>query len=197
VRKRRRRAQPGPFPAGDRWAALILCALVLCLWGLAVGSDPTAWAAPGQSPAGQTVPTRPSTAAPPRPSSAAEDGRQEAVPSPTLVPATPSPALAASATSAGSTAVPELPATATQEVPAPTPATPAARLRLPPTPEPSFVQALPGPRACAPAITPETSIDLPPLYGEHRPSGLLWMLPLGMGMTLVGVGLVLIFRASR
>jgi hypothetical protein len=197
VRKRRRLARPGPFSAGDRWAALILCALVLSLWGLAVGSDPTAWAAPGQSPAGQTVPTLPPTSAPPQPPSAPEDGRQEALPSPTLVPATPSPTLAASATSAESTAVPELRVTATQEVPVATPATPAARYRLPPTPAPASVQALPGPRACAPAITPETSMDLPPLYEEHMPSSLLWMLPLGMGMTLVGVGLALTFRAGR
>ncbi len=79
-----------------------------------------------------------------------------------------------------------------------TPATPAAALyRLPPTPEPAFFGALPGPRACAPAITPETRMDLPAIYEEHRPSGLLWMLPLGMGMTLVGIGLALIFRAGR
>jgi hypothetical protein len=202
VRKRRRRAQSGPFSAGDRWAALILCALVLSLWGLAVGSDPTAWAAPGQGPAGQTVPTLPRTSAPPQPSSAPEDGRQEALPSSTLIPATPSATLTAPATSAGSTAVPESPVTATQEVPAATPVTPAARYRTepaeaPPTPEPAFSGALPGPRACAPAITPETSVDLPPLYEEHRPSSLLWMLPLVMGMTLVGVGLALIFRAGR
>jgi hypothetical protein len=197
VRKRRRLAQSGPFSAGDRWAALILCVLVLSLWGLAVGSDPTAWAAPGQGPAGQTVPTLPPTSAPPQPSSAPEDGRQEALPSPTPIPATPSATLTAPATSAGSTAVPKLPVTATQEVPAATPVTPAARYRPPPTPEPAFSGALPGPRACAPAITPETSVDLPPLYEEHRPSSLLWMLPLVMGMTLVGVGLALIFRAGR
>jgi hypothetical protein len=203
VRKRRRLAQPGPFSAGDRWAALILCALALSLWGLAVGSGPTAWAAPGQSPAGQTVPTRPSTAAPPQPSSAPEAGRQEPLPSPTLIPATPSPALTTSATSAGSTAVPQSRVTATQEVPVAPPATPAAALFrpepavVPPTPEPSFFRALPGPRVCAPAITPETRMDLPAIYEEHRPSSLLWMLPLGMGMMLVGIGLALIFRSGR
>jgi hypothetical protein len=197
VRKRRRLAQPGPFSAGDRWAALILCALVLFLWGLAVGSDPTAWAAPGQSPAGQTVPTLPPTSAPPQPSSAPEAGRQEALPSPTPIPATPSPPLTAPATSAGSTAVPKLLVTATQEMPAATPVTPAARYRPPPTPEPAFFRALPGPRACAPAITPETRMALPAIYEEHRPLNLLWMLPLGMGMMLVGIGLALIFRAGR
>jgi hypothetical protein len=202
VRKRRRLAQPGPFSAGDRWTALILCALVLSLWGLAVGSDPTAWAAPGQGPAGQTVPTLPPTSAPPQPSSAPEDGRQEVLPSPSLMPATPSPTLTASATSAESTAVPELLVTATQEVPVATPATPAAQYRpqsavVRPAPGPAFIQALPAPRACAPAITLETRMDLPPLYEEHRPSSLLWMLLLGMGMTLVGVGLALIFRGGR
>jgi hypothetical protein len=104
--------------------------------------------------------------------------------------------LTASATSAGSTAIPQLRVTATQEVPAATPATPATPADLY-RPEPAFVQALPGPRACAPAITPETGMDLPPLYEEHMPSSLLWMLPLGMGMMLVGIGLALIFRAGR
>jgi hypothetical protein len=202
VKERWRLAQSGPFSAGDRWAVLILCALVLSLWGLAVGSDPTAWAAPGPGPAGQTVPTLPPTSAPPQPSSAPEDRHQEPLPSPTLIPAIPSPALTASAISAGSTAVPQLLVTATEEVPAATPATPAALYRpeptvVPPTPRALFSEALPGPRACAPTITLETSMALPPLYEEHRPSSLLWMLPLGMGITLVGVGFALIFRAGR
>lgn len=202
MRKRRRLAQSGPFSAGDRWAVLILCALVLSLWGLAVGSDPTAWAAPGQGPAGQTVPTLPPTSAPPQPSSAPEDGRQEPLPSSTLIPATPSLTLTASATPTASTAIQPPTVTATQEMPAATPATPTAFYRpepamVPPTPEPVFGGVLPGPRACAPAITPETSMALPSIYDEHRPSSLLWILTLGTGITLVGVGYALIFRAGR
>jgi hypothetical protein len=167
---------------------LAVCLLTAAVWALAVGTGPIVWAGP---PA-QTVPkATPARTRAPTPTPV--EG-QPSLPAETLVPPAAIPGLPASGTPAASAQPPV--GTPAQSPPAPTVPresaptaaweTAEAAVAAPPT--------LPAPQQCAPAITSTMTVSLPPVTDSGGPVSLAWLILLGVGMMLVGLGLVLVFR---
>jgi hypothetical protein len=179
-----------------------LCLLTVLVWALAVqmgghalGAGPIAWAAPQAGPLAQTVPTV--TPIRPRPSTPASSEEQ---PSPPVPPASASPAATATpAVTPGSQARGTPMAT-----PGQSPPTPIATRESAPTTAWQTAEAiagappaLPAPQQCAPAITPAAAVSLPPVYDSSGAFSLAWLVLLGVGTMLVGLGLVVIFRKGE
>ncbi len=186
-------------------SGLVLCLLTAALWVLAVRAGPLTWAAPQAGPPGQTVPTLPPTQPPP------PDGGEEQPPPlvETPVPATPistaaavSPTATVGAPTSQAISTPTLEVGTSQTTPALTdaPIAPTATRQPGPTaarqttPQLALAPpALPAPRICAPD-TPAAEVTLAPTYGPSSPFSLAWLLLLGVGLALFGLGLFFIFR---
>jgi hypothetical protein len=203
VTVRRRQSEAGPPSAGDRWVALILCLLTVVLWG-AASAGPVAWAAPGHSPPGQTVPTV--TPAPDQPSPPASDNHeQEFSPAPTETPTSLPPTVTTIATpTATAAARTEAATTATPTSTSPPITVTAIRQPSPTsfqqTAQSSFVAlsppVLPAPRVCAPSVVAAPTTTLSVIYDQPTPVGLAWLVFLGTGILLITIGIVLIFGSS-
>jgi hypothetical protein len=175
---------------------LTLCLLTATLWALAVGVGPIAWAAPQVGPLAQTVPT--ATPVRPRPSTPAASEEQ---PSPAAT--QPPIGTAAPAVTPGSQAPGTPAASAQPPVGAPTQSSPVQATPRQAAPTAAWQTAeaigaappaLPALRQCASAITPAAAVSLPPIYDSSGPVSLAWLVLLGVGTMLVGLGLVLISR---
>jgi hypothetical protein len=193
---------------GSRWAALAWWLLMAGLLALGVGTDPIAWAAPHQRPAGQTVPTATPTFTPDPPADRRPRTDDGGLPT-----ATPAPSK-----SAQSTAVPASTITPGLQ-PSPAPTAILAASPTPPQPGPSAVRQmppsssaalappalavqpgravrLPAPKICASPGTPSAEIRLSPVLKENTPLSLAWLAALGCGTVLLGFGLLLLFRSG-